>query len=92
MNYDEFQTNIRKAGLTNCEFADLFRMNKVSLSNYAKKRNVPSHLAAISMLLKIMADNEIDFREPLISINMAPKKPRGKGHQATFKSQKSREV
>lgn len=87
MKYDEFQVTIRKAGLTNCEFAELFRMNKVSLSNYARKGDVPSHLAAIATLLKVMADNEIDFREPIKGINIPPKKARGMGKDATFRSE-----
>lgn len=87
MNYDEFQLNIRKSGLTNCEFAKLFRMNNISLSNYAKKGNVPSHLAAISTLLRVMAENDVDFREPIMQIEIPHKKPRGMGKNATFRSE-----
>lgn len=90
MNYDEFQLNIRKAGLTNCEFAKLFKMNKISLSNYAKKGIVPSHLAAISTLLRVMSENEIDFREPIMQIEIPAKKPRGMGKDATFRSETDR--
>lgn len=90
MNYDDFQSNIRSAGLTNCEFAKLFKMNKISLSNYARKGSVPSHLAALSILLKVMAENAIDFREPIMQIEISAKKPRGMGKNVSFRSRGER--
>ncbi|WP_210168020.1 hypothetical protein [Chelatococcus sp. CO-6] len=37
MTYDEFQRHVGKAGLTLKDFAKLVRMNRVSISNLAKK-------------------------------------------------------
>ena len=79
MTYSEFQRQIAKAGLTMREFADLIKMNRVSLSNYAKKREVPSHLAVIAVLLGELAERRIDFKSVLGSIDIGPKKPRGRG-------------
>lgn len=76
MNYDEFRRQIGKAGLTVHAFADLVKMNRVSLSNY-KQRDVPSHLAVIATLLGAMADGQTDFRAVLAGIEITPKKPRG---------------
>ena len=36
MTYDEFQRQIGKAGLTIREFADLVKMHRNSVTNYAK--------------------------------------------------------
>ncbi len=79
MTYEEFQRHIGKAGLTIRQFAELVKMNRISLSNYGKKGEVPSHLAVIAALLGEMAEREIAYREVLSKINIASKKPRGAG-------------
>lgn len=79
MTYDEFKRQIGKAGLTIHSFSELVKMNRVSLSNYAKQGNVPSHLAVIATLLGSMADGETDFRAALLHVEITPKKPRGAG-------------
>jgi hypothetical protein len=79
MSYDEFLRQIGKAGLTVREFAELVKMNRISLSNYAKKGEVPSHLAVIAVLVAEMGDQKIDFRAVLSQIAIEPKKPRGAG-------------
>lgn len=84
MTYIEFQRHIGKAGLTIKSFAELIRMNRVSLSNYAKQGEVPSHLAVIAALLGEMADRGIDYRAVLSGIEIAPKKPRGAGKSGRF--------
>jgi hypothetical protein len=77
MTYDEFQRHIGKAGLKIHQFADLVKINRISISNYGKKGEVPSHLAVIAALLGEMAERRIDYREVLAKIEIAPKKPRG---------------
>lgn len=77
MDYREFKRLLGKAGTTNKEFAALMGLNPNSLSNYAKKDNVPSHLAIIATLLSEMAENQIDFRGVLNKIDVNPKKSRG---------------
>jgi hypothetical protein len=84
MTYDEFQRQVGKAGLTMREFADLLRMNPISLSNYAKRGEVPSHLAVIAALLGTLAEKHIDFRMVLNEIDIAAKKPRGGGTSGHF--------
>lgn len=79
MTYEEFQRQLGKSGLTIRQFADLVKMNRISLSNYAKKGEVPSHLAVIATLLGEMAERKINYKEVLSSIEIAPKKPRGAG-------------
>jgi hypothetical protein len=84
MTYDEFQRHLGKAGLKIHQFADLVKMNHVSISNYAKKGEVPSHLAVIAALLGEMAERKIDYREVLSRIDITPKKPRGSGKNGRF--------
>ncbi len=84
MTYDEFQRQLGKAGVTAREFAELVRMNRVSLSNYAKKGEVPSHLAIIAVLIAEMAEKKMDYRSVLKGIEIAPKKPRGAGTGGRF--------
>lgn len=79
MYYDEFQRQLGKAGVTIREFATLIKMNRNSVTNYAKSGEVPSHLAVIAALLGEMAERKIDFRDVLSKIEIEPKKPRGGG-------------
>ena len=84
MTYDEFQRHVGKAGLTIKGFAELVKMNRISLSNYGKQGEVPSHLAVIAALLGEMADRGIDYHALLARIDIAPKKPRGAGTSGKF--------
>jgi len=84
MTYDEFLRQIGKAGLTIRQFAELTKMNRISLSNNKKKGHVPSHLAVISVLLGEMAERKIDFHAALSGIDIIPKKPRGAGMNGRF--------
>lgn len=78
MTYDEFRRQIGKAGLTVHAFADLMKMNRISLSNY-KNSNVPKNLAIIATLLGSMADGQTDFRKALANIDISSNRPRGAG-------------
>ena len=92
MNYEEFQRHIGKAGLTLKEFAALIRMNRISLSNLAKKDEVPSHLAVIAALLGEMKDKGVEFRDVLARIEIAPKKARGAGKSGRFGGDKQADM
>lgn len=89
MTYDEFQRQLGKAGVTAREFAELIKMNRISLSNCAKKGVVPSHLAIISALIAEMCENKIDYRKTIKSIEITPKKPRGSGADGKFGGDKN---
>lgn len=91
MTYEEFQRQIGKAGLTIRQFAEMVKMNRISLSNYGKKGDVPSHLAVIAVLLGEMAERKIDFHEILSRIEILPKKPRGAGKAGRFGGNKQRD-
>lgn len=84
MTYHEFQRHVGKAGLTISEFAELIRMNRISISNLSKRGEVPPHLAVIACLLGEMAERKIDFRPLIQSIGLEPRKPRGGGAKGSF--------
>lgn len=92
MTYGEFQRQIYKAGLTLLQFAELTKMNRISLSNRKKKGDVPSHWAVIAVLLGEMAERQIDFREILAKIDIEPKKPRGAGQHGKFGGDKQNDL
>jgi len=79
MDYDEFQRQIGKSGLTLKKFAELMKMNRVSISNLAQKGTVPNHLAVISTLMGLLSDKKVPFIEQINELNLEPMSPRGKG-------------
>jgi transcriptional regulator with XRE-family HTH domain len=79
MDYEEFRRQLGKAGLTAKDFAELVKLNRNSITNYAQSGTVPSHLAVIAALLGEMAEHKIDFRGVLSRIEITPNKPRGMG-------------
>jgi len=92
MTYAEFQRQIGKAGLTIREFADLVKMHRNSVTNYAKFGEVPSHLAVIAALLGAMAEQKVDFRSILDNIEIEPKKPRGSAAKGRFGGSKQTDL
>ena len=77
MEYDEFQRQLGKAGLTIKAFAELLCMNRVSISNLAKKGEVPVHLAVIASLMGEMADKGVDYRSVIARIKIEPRQAKG---------------
>lgn len=92
MNYDEFTRQLGKAGLNVRQFADLIRMNPNSVTNCAKKGEVPAHLAVIVSLMGEMAEHCIDFRSVLAKVEIEPKKPRGGGAKGVFGGSKQSDM
>lgn len=92
MTYDEFQRQVYKAGLSLLEFAEMTKMNRISLSNQKKKGVVPSHWAVTAVLIAEMAERKIDFREILSKIEIEPKKPRGAGIYGKFGGDKQEDL
>lgn len=84
MHYEEFQRQLGKAGLSLREFAQLLKMNRNSISNYARIGSVPAHLAVIAALLGEMAERQVDFRAVLAKLDIEEKKPRGAGIKGRF--------
>jgi hypothetical protein len=77
MDYKEFRRQLGKAGLTNKSFAELVKINPNSVTNYKKDGDVPSHWAIVALLMGVLADNKIEFKDALNGIEIEPNKVRG---------------
>lgn len=79
MSYDEFISELGKAGLSVRKFAELVGMRPNSVSNNAKRGEVPTHLAVIAALLSELGVRRIPI-DPIFSrleLTKTAKKPRG---------------
>lgn len=65
MDYQEFRRHLGKAGLTVNEYSALIDVRPNSISNYAKKLDVPRVHAVIAVMLGEAADRSVNFREVL---------------------------
>jgi len=68
--YEEFTRNVRKAGLTLKEFANLLKMQPNSITNLKKNGSVPKHLAVIAALLGEMVDHDLNYERVLNKVTM----------------------
>jgi len=85
MKYEEFTRNIGKAGLTIKEFAELIKANPNSITNLAKKDNVPKNLAIIVALLGELVEKGVEYKHLFEKMDLEPQKARVKD---TFGSKK----
>lgn len=53
-------------------------------TNFKKDGVVPDHWAIVAMLMGVMADNALDFKEPLGRIEIDQKKARGSAAKGRF--------
>lgn len=90
MNYEELLRNIGKSGLTIRDFAELLGMNRVSISNLAKKEEVPVHLGIIAALMGEMAEHGLDFRPVIAKMNIKPRPAKGIAAKGVFGGMKSK--
>lgn len=84
MNYADFIARLERIGLTVRGFAELIGMNPNSVSNYARKGELPSHLALIAALVVAVGELGGDYRHIISSVDVTPKKPRGRGRRGQF--------
>lgn len=92
MTYVEFRRHLGKAGLTNKAFADLVKINCNSITNFKKDGEVPAHWAVVALLMGVMADHGLDFKEPLSRIEIEPKKVRGTAAKGRFGGSKQTDL
>ncbi len=84
MLYSSFLAELANAGLNIRGFADLVGMNPNSISNYANKGEIPTHLALIAVLVAELDAQGIDYRRVMSKVELAPKKPRGGARRGHF--------
>jgi hypothetical protein len=92
MNYKEFRRQLGKAGLTNKAFAELVKINSNSITNYKRDGDVPSHWAIIALLMGVLADNKIEFKDALNGIEIEPNKVRGNAAKGRFGGSKQADL
>ena len=71
MTYTEFKRQLGKAGLTVRAFAALLGQTPNSITNYASRAEVPTHLAIIAVLMAEMADAGMNYRTALERAGLA---------------------
>lgn len=77
MTYDDFLSELGKAGLSIKRFADLIGMRPNSVSNNKKRGEVPIHLGVIASLLAEMSARQIDYEPIMARVQPIKKRPRG---------------
>lgn len=78
MNYKEFKRHMGKAGLVNREFAHLIGVHEKTISNMSKKEKIPNHMAALVLLMGLLADKHISFKDELEELGLKKADPRGR--------------
>ena len=83
MPYADFLAEVERAGMTVRGFAELIGMNPNSITNYAKRGDLPQHIALVIVLVAEMAAHGIDYRT--IIAKVAPtRQPRGATRRGRF--------
>jgi hypothetical protein len=77
MRYEQFQQAVEDAGISLREFAGLLKLNPNSVTNYKQRRDVPSHLGVIALLILELVRHNIDYRPIIRRANVKAKAPRG---------------
>ena len=89
MTYDEFRRHLGKGRMKIKDFADLIGVRASSISNYAKKDEVPQSYAVIAVLAGELVDRHIDTAELLRRHGVARQMParfEGVAHLADFRN------
>jgi hypothetical protein len=92
MTYEQFLSELGKAGLSVRAFADLIGMNRNSVSNYASRDEVPRHLALIAVLMGELNVRGIAYRDVVSRVGMSLKKPRGRAKPGRFGGDRQEEL
>ncbi|MCH4892346.1 MULTISPECIES: DNA-binding protein [Sphingomonadaceae] len=84
MSYDDFISELGKAGLSVRDFAALLGMRANSVSNYSKRGEVSSHLGIIAALLAELRLNGIPYNPVFNRVDVNKKKSRGSATKGKF--------
>ena len=77
MSYDDFISELGKAGLSVRDFAALLGMRANSVSNYSQRGEVSSHLGIIAALIAELRLNGISHKPVFDRVDVNKKKFRG---------------
>ncbi len=77
MKYEDFQLELRAAGISGRAFAQMLKLNPNSISNYKASGVVPSHLGVIAALVRAMKDAGLNYEAVIARVPIERKAPRG---------------
>ena len=92
MTYKQFISELGKAGISVRGFADLLEMRPNSVSNNARRGEVPSHLAIIAALVAELHIHGISYGPIFSRLNLTKKKPRGGAASGRFGGDKQEQL
>ncbi len=92
MSYEQFLSELGKAGLSVRAFAELVGMNRNSVSNYASREEIPHHLALLAVLFGEMNIRGIAYRDIVARVGMTRKRPRGRAKPGRFGGDRQEEL
>ncbi len=78
MTYEDFIEELATAKISGRELARLLRLRENTIANYKSVGSVPSNLAVIAVLIRLLAEHDIPYREQLEALDIQPNAPRGK--------------
>ena len=84
MPYLDFLEELRKAGLSVREFAELIGMNPNSTSNFARTGELRAHLVLIAVLVVRMSEMGGDYGRIMSGVERVRKQPRGSARRGRF--------
>lgn len=82
MTYEEFIVELRTAGISGRELARLLALNENTIANYKPGGQVPSNLAVIAVLIRVLEQNGIPYRDQIVSLQLKPNARRGRSISA----------
>jgi transcriptional regulator with XRE-family HTH domain len=82
MTYEEFIVELRTAGISGREVARLLALNENTIANYKRGGVVPSNLAVIAVLIRVLEQNGIPYRDQILSLQLKPNARRGRSISA----------
>lgn len=92
MTYDEFVAELGRTNLSGREFARLLRLNPNTIANYKKTGTVPSNLVVVAVLLRMLEEHNIPYKQVLEGLDIEPNAPRGRSLGAKGATQPKREA
>tara|TARA_R110000868_G_scaffold274140_1_gene533370 strand:+ start:203 stop:535 length:333 start_codon:yes stop_codon:yes gene_type:complete len=92
VTYEEFTSELSKSGLSVRAFADLVSMHPNSVTNNAKRGEVPAHIAIIATLVSELHLRDVPC-EPIIKrLNLNKKRARGRAAPGVFGGDQQRQL
>ena len=70
MTFKEFKKCLVDADITIPKLAKLIGVSEKNIQSYKKKDKIPNHFAAIAQLIKVLEEEDIDYKAILKSLEL----------------------